>query len=61
MAHNNGVEGNWPAFIMAVCGSAGKNKNMKMDVFVGNMLKYVSDQSKEKALAQQHTYGTHLF
>jgi hypothetical protein len=61
VAHNNGVEGNWPAFIMAVCGSAGKNKNMKMDVFVGNMLKYVSDQSKEKALAQQHTYGTHLF
>ncbi len=50
-----------PLFILAVCGTAGKNKFMKIDVFVGNMLKYVSDQSKERALAQLHTYGTHRF
>jgi hypothetical protein len=61
VAHNNGVEGNRPSFISAVCGSAGKNKWMKIDVFVGNMLKYVADQSKEKALAQMHNYGTHRF
>jgi hypothetical protein len=46
-AHNNGVEVNLPSFISAVCGSAGKNKWMKIDLFVGNMLKYVADQSKE--------------
>jgi hypothetical protein len=34
---------------------------MKIDVFVGNMLKYVADQGKEQALAQQHNYGTHRF
>jgi hypothetical protein len=34
---------------------------MKIDVFAGNMLKYVSDQSKERALSQLHTYGTHRF
>ncbi len=34
---------------------------MKIDVFVGNMLKYVADQSKEMTLAQLHTYGTHRF
>ncbi len=61
VAHNNGVEGNWPPFISAVCGSAGQYKWMKIDLFVGNMLKYVADQSKEKALAQQHIYGTHCF
>ena len=61
VVHNNGVEANWPSFISAVCGSAGKNKWMKIDVFVSNMLKYVADQSKEKALAQQHNYGTHRF
>ncbi len=61
VAHNNGVEGNWTAFILAVCGTAGKNKCMKIDVFVGKMLKDVSDQSKKMALAQLHTYGTHFF
>ncbi len=63
VAYNNGVEGNlnWHSFILAVCGSAGKNKCMRIDVFVGNMLKYVADQSKERALAQLHTYGTHRF
>ncbi len=61
VAHNNGVEGNGPAFIFAVCGTAGKNKCMKIDVFVGNMLKYVSDQSKERALAQLHTYGFFMY
>jgi hypothetical protein len=61
VAHNNGVEGNWPSFILAVCGSAGKNKCMRIDVFVGNMLKYVADQSKERALPQLHTSGTHRF
>ena len=42
-------------------GQQAKNKWMKIDVFVGNMLKYVADQSKEKALAQLHNYGTHRF
>ncbi len=44
VAHNNGVEGNWPAFILAVCGIVGKNKCMKTDIFVGNMLKYVRSE-----------------
>ncbi len=34
---------------------------MRIDVYVGNMLKYVADQSKERALAQLHSYGTHCF
>ena len=30
-------------------------------VAVRFLLKYVTDQSKERALAQLHTYGTHRF
>ena len=34
VAHNNGVEGRWPSFTQAVCGSAGKSSKIKVDVFV---------------------------
>ena len=49
--HNNGVEGNWPHFTQAVCGSAGKSRQLRLDVFAGNMIKYITDISKETALS----------
>jgi hypothetical protein len=48
-AHNNDVEGNWQHFTQAVCGSAGKSKQLRLDVFADNMIKYIQDISKETA------------
>ena len=52
-AHNNGVEGHWPGFTSAVCGSGGKSKSLKVDIMVGNTIKYVHDVSKETAEKQK--------
>ncbi len=60
-AHNNGVEGNRPHFTQAVCGSAGKSKQLRLDVFAGNMIKYNKDISKETASKHMHYYGSHRF
>jgi hypothetical protein len=59
--HNNGVEGNWPHFTQAVCGSAGKSRQLHLDVFAGNMIKYITDLSKETALKHLQAYGSHRF
>ncbi len=61
VAHNNGIEGRWPAFTNAVCGAAGKSKQLKVDVFVGNMIKYIGDVSTETASKQIKLFKTHRF
>ena len=61
VAHNNGVEGRWPKFSLAVCGSAGKSKQLKLDVMAGNMIKYIGDSSREAALKQVKDQGSHRF
>ena len=60
-AHNNGVESTWPKFSLAVCGSAGKSKQLKVDVMIGNMIKYVGDVSRESAAKQIKLFGSHRF
>ena len=60
-AHNNGVESTWPRFTLAVCCSAGKTKQLKLDVMVGNTVKYVGDMSKESAAKQIKEFGSHRF
>jgi hypothetical protein len=60
-AHNNGVEGHWPGFTSAVCGSGGKSKSLKVDIMVGNTIKYVHDVSKETAEKQIQEFGSHRF
>ncbi len=59
--HSNGVEGNWPHFTQAVCDSAGKSRQLHLDVFAGNMIKYITDISKETALKHLQAYGSHRF
>ena len=46
---------------MAVCGSAGKSKQLKVDVMVGNTIKYIGDLSRETAAKQISEYGSHRF
>ena len=55
------MEGRWPSFTQAVCGSAGKSRKIKVDVFVANMMRYIADESIETAKKQIDEFGSHRF